>query len=128
MFPKTKRPKIFSKTLVLHNGGLNLVFKTFFDLNFPKKFLIIPQFQHSQVGQLGPPFFLFFSLGGGGGGGYSPGHGKTSGEVVWLGCGKSDGRAWQVRNCYSINLSWVCHCHTLQPGPGAGCSNPYRLT
>ena len=81
LFPKTKRPKIFSKTLLLHNGGLNLVFKTFFDLNFPKKFLIIPQFQHSQVGQLGPPFFLFF-----GGGGYSPGHGKTSGEVVWLGC------------------------------------------
>ena len=60
LFPKTKRPKIFSKTLLLHNGGLNLVFKTFFDLNFPKKFLIIPQFQHSQVGQLGPPFLLFF--------------------------------------------------------------------
>ena len=39
LFPKTKRPKIFSKTLVLHNGGLNLVFKTFFDLNFPKKSL-----------------------------------------------------------------------------------------
>ena len=64
MFPKTKRPKIFSKTLVLHNGGLNLVFKTFFDLNFQKKFLIIPQFQHSQVEQLGPTFLLFFGGGG----------------------------------------------------------------
>jgi hypothetical protein len=63
LFPKTKRPKIFSKTLVLQNGGLNLVFKTFFDLNFQKKFLIIPQLQ--QVGQLGPTFLLFFGGGGG---------------------------------------------------------------
>jgi hypothetical protein len=96
LFPKTKCPKIFSKTLVLHNGGLNLVFKTLF----------------------------YFSLGGGGG--YSPGHGKTSGVVAWLGCGKSDGRAWQVRNCYSINLSWVRHCHTLQPGLCNGLSSSFE--
>ena len=62
LFPKTKRPKIFSKTLVLHNG-LNLVFKTFFDLNFPKPYnSAIPAFASWATWA---PFF-YFSLGGGG--------------------------------------------------------------
>jgi hypothetical protein len=53
LFPKTKRPKIFSKTLVLHDGGLNLIFKTFFDLNFPENSLIFNTFRNSSI--TGPP-------------------------------------------------------------------------
>ena len=51
--------------LVLHNGGLNLVFQTFFDLNFPENSLIFNTFRNSgipgpPVRKLGSLFLLFF--------------------------------------------------------------------
>ena len=64
LFPKTTQT--FFQTLVLHYGGLNLVFNTFFDLNFPENSSIFNTSRNSSIpgpplGKLGP--LIYFSLG-----------------------------------------------------------------
>jgi hypothetical protein len=69
-FQKQNVPKIFQK-LFLCKRGLNLVFQTFFDLNFLENSLIFNTFRNSSIPgspstQVGPTFLLFF------GGCYTP--------------------------------------------------------
>jgi hypothetical protein len=70
LFPKTKRPKHFFKHyFYVREEGLNLVFQTFFDLNFPDNSLIFNTFRNSSIP--GPPLrklapLFCYSLGGGG--------------------------------------------------------------